>query len=312
MHVVQRLPRQRVVHGRRMYSPLERNVVNGVGLGEVDGLFDIGKMFTRLTTFTPSSFKLSNIAGAIGSLTAFTATGGLSSLAPKLTSAHSALMKDLGYGTIAVAAVAGGAALMAAPAAGATGVGLTTVGSEAAGSSIIGGVTGQTVAASSTGIMSTIGSGISSVGSGLMNVVKALPFVGQMLSHGSGVPTQQTQSDAYAQQYADAQAQAAQQAYAAQVAAQQAALYTPGYNPSIPFVAGQYQGGPLAPADGGSYGDLRSPYTAITDDGKQVQIDPTTGQIVQASMFPDWSWTTWLMVGGVLACGLYVAADDKK
>jgi hypothetical protein len=277
-----------------------------VGLGEVDGLFDIGKMFSRLTTFTPSSFKLSNIAGAIGSLTAFTASGGLSSLAPKLTGAHSSAMKALGYGTIAVAAVASGAALAAGPAAGATGTGLTTVGSQAAGSSIIGGVTGQTAVVSSTGIMSTIGSGISSVGSGLMNVVKALPFVSSMLSSGSGVPVQQqTQSDAYAQQYADQQQQAAQRAYDAQVAAAQAAMYTPGYNPNIPYVSQQYSG-PLAPADGGSYGDLRSPYTAITEDGQQIQIDPATGQPLSTGI------STTMMVGGGLAIvllGMYLMSE---
>lgn len=295
MHVVQRPVRRR--YDRRMYSPLERNVVNGVGLGGVDGLFDIGKMFSRLTTFTPSSFKLSNIMGAIGSLTAFTASGGLSTLAPKLTSAHSSAMKALGYGTVAVAAVAGGAALLAAPATGATGAGLTTVGTQSAGSSIIGGITGTTVAPASTGIISTIGSGLSSVGTGLMNVVKAIPYVGQMLSSGSGVPTQQTQSDAYAQQYVNAQQSAADRAYAAQVAAARAALYTPGYNPNIPYLSQQYAG-PLAPSDGGSYGDLRSPYTAITEDGQQIQIDPETGLPITTPLSPA------MVVGGLAIAGL--------
>ena len=148
MHVVQRVPRRIAGNGRRMYSPRERGLVrNDMGLGEVDGLFNIGKMFSRLTTITPGSFKLKNIMGALGSATTFTLTGGLSTLAPKATGAHSSLMKAVGYGTAAIAAVAGGVALLPA------------------------------------GSLATIGS---AVGTGLKTVSSILPTAGQVLGGGGG------------------------------------------------------------------------------------------------------------------------------
>lgn len=313
MHVIQRPVRQRVQ--KRMYLASERQVVNGVGLGEVDGLFNIGKMFSRLTHFTPRSFQLKNIAGALGSFTAFTATGGLSSLAPKLTGAHSTLMKDLGYGVAAVGAVVGG--VVAAPMIGgalgiggtaATGTGL--IGTAAAGSAEIGAVTG--VAASSGGIMSTIGSGISAIGSGFMNVMKVLPVVGQVLGGGGGGQQQQQQVDPYAQQYVDQQAYAQAQAqaqYDAQVRAQQAAMYQPaGYGSNMPVV-GTY-GGSAIPADmNTSYGDLRSPYTGVTEEGQPIQVDPLTGQPIQPGM------STEMMIGlsaVALALGVYFMSGSKS
>jgi hypothetical protein len=302
----------RPISRKRMNSVLERRVVNGVGLGlgEVDGLFNIGKMFTRLVTIKPSSFKLSNLMGAVGSLTMFTASGGLSTLAPKLTGAHSALSKDVGMATVAVAAVAGGAALMAAPAAvggtAATGVGLTTtgIGTASAGSTEI--AAALAPEAASSGFFSAVGSGISSVGSGLMNVVKALPFVGNMIGGGG----QQQQQGGMTQAEYDAQQQQ-QAAYDAQVRAQQAQMYQPGYVPEIPYVPGQYTGMPMAPtADmNTSYGDLRSPYTAIAEDGSTVQVDPRTGEVIS----PGISTPMMIAIGGItLLAGWYLMSDSKS
>ena len=267
MHVIQRPVRQRVQ--KRMYLASERHVVNGVGLGEVDGLFNIGKMFSRLTKITPSSFQLKNIMGALGSATMFTASAGLSSLAPKATGAHSSLSKAVGYGTAAVAVVAGGAALLPA------------------------------------GALTGIGSGLMT---GLKTVATVLPVAQQVMGGGG---QQQQSIDPYAQQYADAQAQAqaqAQAAYDAQVRAEQAAMYNPaGYSSNMPIV-NTYGGSPI-PADmNTSYGDLRSPYTGITEDGQQVQVDPMTGQIIQPGM------STEMMIGlsaVALALGIYFMSDSS-
>ena len=112
MHIIQSPNKRRT--RKRMYLPSERMVVNGVGLGDLEGMFNIGKMFKRMVTITPGSFKLKNIMGAIGSVTATVATGGLGlALAPKIFGAHAKEMKAVGYATAAVAAVAG--AVVAAP-----------------------------------------------------------------------------------------------------------------------------------------------------------------------------------------------------
>jgi len=274
MHVVQRPVRQRI--HRRMYLPSERQIMNGVGLGsgtryvaglgEVDGLFNIGKMFKRMTKFTPSSFKLKNIMGALGSATMFTATGGLISLAPKTLSAKSKVSQIVGYGTAAVAAVAGGAALLPA------------------------------------GALTSIGGGLAT---GLKTVASVFPVASQVLG-GSRGGQQQQQDDSYAQQYAS------QQAYAAQIEAQRSQMYMPGMIPDssgmIPPTIGQP--GTMQTA----YGDLRSPYTAISEDGQQtLQIDPRTGQVIQAGMLPDLSMTTWLAIGGVtVLAGWYFMSDSKR
>lgn len=269
MHVIQRVPRRMQ---RRMHLPSERMVVNGVGLGEVDGLFNIGKMFTRITKITPSSFKLKNIAGALGSATAFTLTGGLSSLAPKLTGAHSSAMKGLGYGVAAVGAVAGGVALLPAGA-------LTGAGS----------------------MLSSIGGSILKGGTSIMSI-----FSGG----GVGIPPQQQQQSGMTQaEYDTQQAYNAQQqaAYDAQVQAQQNQMYIPaGYNTSG---SGAY----AQPASmNTSYGDLRSPYTAISEDGSQIQVDPRTGQVMQSGMLPDLSMTTWLVIGGATLVGWYFMSGSKN
>jgi len=259
-----------------MNLPSERQVVNGVGLGSgtryatglegVDGLFNIGKMFTRLTKITPGSFQLKNIMGALGSATMFTASGGLSSLAPKITGAHSSVSKAVGYGTAAVAAVAGGVALLPAGT-------------------------------------------LTSMGSGLMTGLKSVSGISSIF--GGGGQQQQQQIDPYAQQYADAQAQAAQRAYDMQQAQQvQPQMYTPGFSPSVPFAANTYGGSAIPVSMNTSYGDLRSPYTGVTEDGQtQVQIDPRTGQVIQPGM------STEMMIGLsaiALALGVYFMSDSKS
>jgi hypothetical protein len=360
MHVVQHVPRRRMERRRVLPSPGRRIVVNDVhlGLGEVDGLFNIGKMFTRLVTITPSSFKLKNIAGAIGSLVTTTATMGVANVASELakgkgasfTSAHSKPMQYVGYGTLAAGAVVG--AVVAAPMVGsalgiggtaATGTGLTVAGEAAAGSGLMAAGTGvlapvaetsffaapSVISTGSTlmpagagvlapiaesgGILSMIGSGLSTIGSGIMTGIKAigsvLPVLGQVAGGGGGggqvVVQQGADQNAAAQAYYAQQQALAQQEY---IRAQQAAMYQPGYNPNIPYVTDQYTGAPLAPSMNTSYGDLRSPYTAITEDGEQVQVDPATGQIVQ----PGFSTAMWVGGGAIiLLLGMYVMSDDK-
>lgn len=341
--------------GVRRYPRIDRRINTPSGLGELDGLFNIGKMFTRMFTFTPSSFKFSNIAGAIGSAVTFGATMGASSLLPKVTGAHSALMKDVGYGAMAAAAVVG--AVVAAPlVGGALGVGggaaaagteaavattAETGGMMAAGTGVLAPAaetsffampsvvsTGSTLmtagtgvlapVAESGGILSTIGSGIadvgSTIGSGLSKVMNIFGGGGGMFGGGGGGGMQQQ-----AQQMGPANPTpdqlAAQQAYDAQVAAQQAAMYLPsGYAPSIPNVAAQYTG----PVSGGdsTQGDLRSPYTAVTDDGSTVQVDPSTGQPVQpAQSAPSTGFSTTTYVGGasvILLLGYYMMQGEDR
>lgn len=325
MHIVQHPRRQRVQ--RRMYSPSERMAVNGVGLGngvrynysglgEVDGLFNIGKMFTRMFTFTPSSFQLKNIAGAVGSVVTTVGTGGLIAFAPKIQSAKSSVSKGVGYGTMAAAAAVGayygGSALLSSVggsgsgAAALTTAGAPAIGTAASGSSVIGAATGQ-VAATTGGFWGTIGSGLSTVGSGLMTGVKALtailPVLGAVTGGGGGGQQQQqqggmTQAEYDAQMAAQARAQAE---YDRQVAAQQAQMYQPGAMP-VSYDMGQ-------PASmNTSYGDLRSPYTAITEDGQTVQVDPATGQVIQ----PGISMPVMVAIGGiVLLTGWYFMSGSK-
>jgi len=331
MHVIQHVPRR---IRRRMNLPSERMVVNGnglgsgeryayaTGLGELDGMFNIGKMFTRMFTFRPKSFTLKNIAGAVGSGTAFLATGGIANVAAEiagpsglkltktgLTSAHSKSMQYLGYGTMAAAAAAGvvfgGAALL--PAAGAVGGG---------------GVAATSAATTGAGFFGTVGSALSTVGSGLMTGLKflgsALPVMGQVMGGGGG--GQQQQQGGMTQEEYDAQQQAAytqgqqQAAYDAQVRAQQEQMYQPNaaYGTGVPISYVPETGQPSMTGMNASYGDLRSPYTGVTQDGEQIQIDPRTGQVVQAGMLPDLSMTTWLVVGGVTLAGWYMLSGSKS
>jgi hypothetical protein len=342
MHVMQRPVRQRV--RKRMYLPSERQVVNGVGLGELEGMFNIGKMFTRMFTFTPSSFKIKNILGAVGSLVTTTATMGMANVLSEVagpsglkltkgtvTGAHSTAMKVVGGVSLAAGAVLGGAALL--PAVGGAGAGAAagTEGMMAAGTGVLAPAaeaaagssffalptfssagtlmtagSGVLAPVAEGGILSTIGGALSTVGSGLMTVMKALPIIGQVMGGGGGGQQQQQQDGSQAQY--DAQVAA----YNAQIAAQQAAMYTPGgYQPNIPFVADQYAGitPTTQPSMQTSYGDLRTPYTAITEDGQQVQVDPSTGQVIEQGM----SVPMMIGVGGVvLLAGWYLMSDSKS
>jgi len=256
MHIVQRPVREM----RRMHSPSERMVVNNARLGNVarynyysnglsgvDGLFNIGKMFTRMVTIKPKSFTLGNIVGALGSATMFTATGGLAALAPKVLSAKSEVSKIVGGATLAIGAAAGGAALLPAGA-------LTTAGSAL--SSV-----GGTLLKGGMGVLSMFGG----VGGG----------GGQVQQQQSGMS--QAEYDAYMAQ----QAQVQQQLTADQLRAQ--AEYERQQQAQYAAYMAQQQGyTPVSMQT--SYGDLRSPYTAITEDGEQVQVDPNTGQVIQPGM----------------------------
>jgi hypothetical protein len=313
-----------------MNSVLERQVVNGVGLGELNGMFNIGKMFTRMFTFTPSSFKLKNIAGSIGSATSFLATGGIANVAAEiagpsglkltketLTSAHSKPMEYFGYGVTAAAAVVG--AVVAAPLIGgalgiggtvATGTGLTAVGTASSGSSVIG--TALAPAATGGGFFSAVGGVLSTVGSGLMTGLKVigsvLPMMGQVLGGGGGQPQQQggmTQAEYDAQQQAAYNAQQ-QAAYDAQVRQQQTQMYTPGGMP-ISYIP--ETGQPSMTGMNASYGDLRTPYTGVTQDGEQVQVDPRTGQVISEGM----STGMMIAIGGVtVLAGWYLMSGNKS
>ena len=333
MHVVQRIPKR--VH-RRMYSPHDRVVVNGVGLGELDGMFNIGKMFTRMFTFTPSSFKFKNIAGAIGSAVMTVGSGGIANIASEIagpsglkltkgsiTGARSDVSKIVGYGTMAAAAAAavafGGYALLPAAsgvagaggaAVTAAGTGMTSVGVAAGAGGTFAG--GTAVTAASGGFLSAAGSVFGTIGSGLMTVMKVLPVLGTVMGGmggGGGQQQQQQQQGGMTQAEYDAQVYAQQQqqaAYEAQVRAQQQQMYQPtSYTPE------GYSGGVVQqPSMNTSYGDLRSPYTAITEDGQQVQVDPATGQVIQ----PGMSTEMMLGIGGiaVLAAGWYFMSASKS
>ena len=328
MHVVQgRLRQQRQV--RRINLPSERMVVNGVGLGELDGMFNIGKMFTRMFTFTPSSFKLKNIAGTIGATVTTIGTGGIANIASEVlgssglkvvkggfTSTHSKPMQYVGYGTMAAAAAAGayygGSALLSKSGI-ASGAGTTAssipvgTGTVLAPASVPVG-TGTVLASSGTtagGFLSTAGNWLSNIGSGLSTVMKALPVVSALTGGGGGGQQQQqqeqggmTQAEFDAQQRAAYEAGLRQQ----QIEAQQAQM--------MPVSYGAYGG--EQPTMQTSYGDLRSPYTAITEDGQQVQVDPLTGQVI-----PQETMSTDMMVGiGGIAlvalAGWYFMSDSKK
>ena len=127
-------PRSQLSHPRQIYKPywmenkrgslIQRpylgihpasHVLFHLGTDDLDGLgkgFHPFKAITRAVHFTPSSFKLKNIMGAIGSVTATTATFGLGPLlAPKVFSANSKTMQTVGMATTAIAVVAGAVVL---------------------------------------------------------------------------------------------------------------------------------------------------------------------------------------------------------
>jgi len=377
MHIIQRVP-SRVK--KKMYLASERQVVNNVGvgsgarynysgLGEVDGMFNIGKMFTRMFTFKKHSFDYKNIIAGVGSVVGTIATGPIGQIVkPGMFSQHSKASQFVGglvtpynaflptkltglthaemtgsYVGLATAAVIGGgmvlAPMMAGGAAAAETGGMMAAGSgvlapvaEAAeassfftlpsvvstGSTLMSAGSGVLAPVAESGFMATAGSVLSTVGSGIASVAKAvLPtMLTSMFGGGGGGQQQQggmTQAEYDAQQKAAYDAGQQQAAYDAQIRAQQNQMYMPGgYNPSIPFVGDQYAGAVAATPSSGSYGDLRTPYTAIQEDGTQVQVDPATGQIVQAGIIPDLSPTTWLAIGGVTLVGWYFMSGNKS
>lgn len=312
MHVV-RVP-SRQVRVRRMYLPSERLVVNGVGLGEVDG-FDIGKMFTRMFTFKASSFKPSNIMGAIGSVVSNLGTFGMGSmLAPKTFSAHSSTMKKVGMGVSAAAAAAG--------------IGY--------------GAYKFLPAGTFSNVVSGAGNMLKSTGTILKGGLEVLKTGAQILGGGGKQQAQQggmTQADMLALQQQQ-QAMAAYNAQQAQIAAynaQQQALYnqqqqqgqystdvsqqlTPTVYPSMdagPSAVGPYPQdmtaqGPYSALTDYDMSTLVDPTTGlITDPKTGNKIDPSTGQVVQAGMLPAFSTRTWMIIGGVTLLGLYLSSGSK-
>ena len=288
MHIVTQPIRVR--SRRKVYLPHERIQVNGVGLGEVDGLFNIGKMFSRMFHFTPRSFQPKNIFGAIGSVVL---TGGTLGLAPKISGAHSKAAKITGMAVAAAtAAYVGGSALFSS-----TGrAGVAVAGSTGA-------------ATTGGGLVSTIGSGLSTIGSGLM---KVLPFLSNVFS--GGVGGRQQQSAPYEQPYGPQQPQQ----YFDPLAV---------YNANVARSAGAPLGGgsesyqSTPPNVDYSQPPIESQLLSPDKDGLQYPqagiIDPATGQVIpqrvqEMSMIPDLSGTTWLILGGVTVVGWYLLLDSKK
>jgi hypothetical protein len=161
-------------------------------------------------------------------------------------------------------------------------------------------------------LLSSVGSGIMSVGSGLL---KALPLLGGIMGGGGGSQQQpqggMTQAEYDAQQQAAYNAGQQQSAYDAQVRAQQEQMYQPNaaYNSGMPINYMSETGQPSMTGTNASYGDLRSPYTAIAEDGSQVQIDPATGQVIPEGM----SIPMMIGIGGVVALtGWYFMSGSKS
>jgi hypothetical protein len=267
-----------------MYLASERQVVNGVGLGDLEG-FKIKKAFKRMIKIKKSSFKLKNIMGAVGSATMFTATSGLSTLAPKLTGAHSKLSRIVGIGATAVAAVAG--AVVAAPMIGgalgiggaaATGTGLTATAATATAA------TGWTVG----GVLSAIGTGLS------------------VFSGGKGISPQAQYPPGYEPTATQYNTPAPQEYYGPNTPVGEQLSQT--VYPTMPDASNQTNYNPASLDT-----QLQSPYTPLADDS--LQIDSKTGQLMlpqQASMIPDLSMTTWLAIGGATLAGWYFMSGSKS
>ena len=316
MHVV-RLPAKRKIQ-RRMYLPSERMVVNGVGLGEVDG-FNIGKMFNRMFTFRKGSFKFGNIMGALGSGVSNLMTfGAASAFAPKTFSAHSSTMKKVGMGVAATAAAAGayygGSALLK------TGAGTVL----------------KSGVSSTGGLLKSAGTFV------VKNASDILKTGAQLVGGGGGGGGQaggmsQAEYAALQQQqaYIDQQRQIAAYNAAQQKAYEEQLRQEAQYGNNVPV--GEQLTPTMYPTMGnpsGGYGpyaqdmQLTSPYTPLTDEelinavdpatglvtdpATGNKIDPGTGRIVQAGMLPQLSTTTWVMIGGVTLLGLYLMTPSKS
>lgn len=341
MHVVQH-PRRQIIQ-RRMYSPMERGVVSNIGVGSgikyIAVRNGIRYDYSGLSGLDGSI--LQNISRVIGGITSTIMTGGLIWLAPRKTRISveritGAMITSGGIGAsiapkawglskseanitrgiTAAAAVVGGGIYLAPMMAGGTAltsIGATGIGTASSGSSVIGAATGQVVATTGGGLFSAIGSGLQTVGSGLLTVAKGLlpnllqMGAGLMTGGGGGVQPQQQQQGGMTQAEFDAAQQAAaqegarqqQEAYRNQMALQQS---------QMPVSNGMMYGDPIGQSMNTSYGDLRSPYTAITEDGQQVQVDPNTGQVIPEGM----STTIKVMLGGVvLLAGWYFMSGSK-
>jgi hypothetical protein len=62
-----------------------------------------------------------------------------------------------------------------------------------------------------------------------------------------------------------------------------------------------------------SYGDLRTPYTGVTEEGQQVQVDPTTGQVLPGVVQEGMSTEMMIGIGGVaLLAGWYIMSGNSK
>lgn len=107
--------RTRLIQRPQLWVKPKSEVLHHLGTDESDGLgkgFNPIKAITRAVHFTPTSFQPKKLFGALGSLTATVATGGLGPIiAPKVFSASSKTMKQLGMATTAIAVVAGGVVL---------------------------------------------------------------------------------------------------------------------------------------------------------------------------------------------------------
>lgn len=292
-------PRQIRVQ-RRVYLPQERVQVNGVGLGDLEG-FNIGKMFKRMVKITPSSFKLKNIMGALGSVTATVATGGLAPIiSSKTFGAHSSAMKALGTATAVVGGVVAGGVGISALAPGL----LTSIGSGA------------------MGVLSSSGSLLTSVGGGLLKAVGGV-FGGGSPKSGGVVSQQQAYETGYTQAQMQVAQQQQQQQYdeymrqqqMAQLQTQQAAQQyglTPTLFPTMPGGGGSSGGSGAYPVAGP---DVQLPQAmSLLPEQEGMMVDPRTGQLVpiaQAGMIPDLSATTWLIIGGATLAGWYFFSEKK-
>jgi hypothetical protein len=285
MHVVQHPIRRKTQ--KRMYLPYERGILTSEGLGELHG-FNIGKMFKRMVTFKPSSFKFSNIMGALGSGVSNLATFGMgSAFAPKTFGAHSSVMKKVGMGVTAAAAA--GMAVAAAP-----------------------------MISSALPSMTNLGIGLKSFGSGAMKFLGGAsslmkPFGGMFGGGGGGgvmVASGEPQifGPSPVIQYPSQEMVVGQQAsYVPQEWAQSSISQqlSPTAFPSMPS--------PGYGVDQSYDMQAVSPYSQLTD-VEEKPIVPITGQISSARMLPQLSKETWLMIGGATVLGyvLYASIDNEK
>lgn len=287
---------------RRVNLPHERVRITSDGLGDLEG-FNIGKMFKRMVTVNKNSFKMRNIMGTIGSVVGTIATGGLGpALAPKTFSAHSSAM-------VVTGSMIGGGGIL--PSIAPKAFGLT---SKEAG--IVRGITGA-AAAIAGGVMfaPAIGGAVTGSG-GMFSTIMggAGKLLGGMFGgKGGGGQQPQEQIDSqpvvmYPQQQYVMPPQGPQAPYG--IAAPVSSQLSPMTFPTMGGGGGEGYSG-YSPDT-----DLRmdSPYSALTD--TESTIDPITGlpkpKYQEASMIPEMSTQSWLVLGGVTLVGWYLLSDDKK